>query len=119
MIKQPIWGPGKEGGQPIGHITQVHRAVPSSIPGFFLCATLEPVRVAMEVETAKDSKSVVALGLLAHMYQGLDLPCRPKACCASSNFRIPFGVWCLDCGLGTETDYQDFKNMLDRKQNGK
>merc|ERR1712093_719650 len=110
MIKQPVYGKYADGTEdPIGSITQVQRVVPAGP----LCAVAEPIRVAIAVPVNPASGAVPNLGLAAMSYQGLEIPCRPKACCGAP-FQQPMGIPCLDVGLGVETEYDNFQGMLSK-----
>lgn len=99
-IKQPIYGPWGSGNEPIGHISKVERAIPSNP----CCATLEPVRVSVQVPGTTDTGDVANLGFLALVYSKR-IPV---------DFQTPKGHPCLDCGLSVASKWETFEDMVNQ-----
>ena len=77
---------------------------------------LTPVRVMVQIPTSGEAGHAATVGFIGQVYQGFSAPCRPQICCSGNNgVQIPSGVDCLDQGLMTDKQYNDFQGMLNRE----
>jgi len=111
-ITQPVYkGPWKRstGGDPvkIGELVQSYRFTPVGP----CCSIRNPLKFYFRpTNDGGVTEAVLPLINLSLMiYRGLPVPCK---CCSPVEFQIPTGVWCLDCGLNTTTEWKRVEQVM-------
>eukprot|EP00927_Polykrikos_kofoidii_P031768 TRINITY_DN2723_c0_g1_i1.p1 TRINITY_DN2723_c0_g1~~TRINITY_DN2723_c0_g1_i1.p1 ORF type:complete len:327 (-),score=43.45 TRINITY_DN2723_c0_g1_i1:152-1036(-) len=113
-ITQPVYkGPWKrsDGTEPekIGEFTTTQRFNPVCC----CCAVGTPLkyyfRPTNEIGQKLVNDELAALSLVLQLYRGMPVPC---AQCSPAGFQMPYGIPCLDIGLGTRTSWRSVQEVM-------